>query len=135
MAAHFVYIVRCCDDSLYTGITTDIARRVEEHNTSPRAARYTRARRPVQLVYAEKAVSLSSALKREATIKQLSRKGKLLLVHNQACTNDCNALQSPHMAKRTYVDIRQKKSRSHKTKKRLAVKATMLAAKKAKKRR
>jgi putative endonuclease len=84
MAAHFVYIVRCCDDSLYTGITTDIARRVEEHNTSPRAARYTRARRPVQLVYNETHTSRSAALKREAAIKKMQRNEKLMLLKTRA---------------------------------------------------
>jgi putative endonuclease len=82
MAAHVVYIVRCCDESLYTGITTDIARRIHEHNTSPQAARYTRARRPVQLVYTETRRSRSAALKREAAIKKMRREEKLNLLKN-----------------------------------------------------
>ena len=49
----YVYVVRCRDDSLYTGITTELERRIEEHNHSPKGARYTRARRPVELVYSE----------------------------------------------------------------------------------
>lgn len=77
----FVYIVRCADDSLYTGITTDIPRRIEEHNTSSRkAAASTWARRPVSLVYQENIQTRSLATKREYQIKQLSRKQKLELV-------------------------------------------------------
>ncbi len=77
----YVYIVRCSDESLYTGITTDPERRVLEHNTGGRkGAGCTRARRPVSLVYTENAASRSSAAKREYQIKQLSRKEKLALV-------------------------------------------------------
>ncbi len=77
----YVYIVRCADDSLYTGITTDPGRRVLEHNAGGRkGAGCTRARRPVSLVYTENAASRSSAAKREYQIKQLSRKEKLVLV-------------------------------------------------------
>jgi putative endonuclease len=73
----FVYIVRCSDDSLYTGICKDVARRVEEHNSSgPLAANYTRARQPVALVYTEAADTRSTALKREYEIKQLTRQEK-----------------------------------------------------------
>lgn len=72
-----VYIVRCADDTLYTGITKDLARRVEEHNSNGvLAASYTRARRPVVLVYQEAVASRSEALKREHQIKQMSRKEK-----------------------------------------------------------
>lgn len=72
-----VYIVRCADDTLYTGITKDVARRVEEHNSNGvLAASYTRARRPVVLVYQEAVASRSEALKREHQIKQMSRKEK-----------------------------------------------------------
>ena len=73
----FVYIVRCSDGSLYTGICKDVARRVEEHNSSgPLAANYTRARQPVKLVYREAADTRSTALKREYEIKQLTRQEK-----------------------------------------------------------
>ena len=76
-----VYIVRCADGTLYTGIARDVARRVAEHNTDPRlAARYTRARLPVKLVYQESAESRSAASKREYEIKQLSRADKLALL-------------------------------------------------------
>jgi len=76
-----VYILRCSDNSLYTGITKNIAKRVEDHNTGGRlAAKYTRARRPVLLVYEEYAVSRSDATRREYEIKQMSKKSKELLV-------------------------------------------------------
>lgn len=72
-----VYIVRCADGSLYTGIATDVARRVAEHNTNNLlAARYTRARRPVVLVYEEAAATRSAAGKREYEVKQMSREQK-----------------------------------------------------------
>ena len=79
----YVYIVRCADSSLYTGITTDPERRLAEHNSGGRkSAACTRARRPVSLVYTETAASRSSAAKREYQIKQLSRKEKLALVND-----------------------------------------------------
>jgi putative endonuclease len=72
-----VYIVRCDDGSLYTGITTDVARRVKEHNANNLlAARYTRTRRPVVLVYQEAAATRSAAGKREYELKQMSREEK-----------------------------------------------------------
>ncbi len=133
--SYLVYMLRCADGTLYTGITTDLERRLAEHNGTVRGARYTRSRRPVELAYEERCTDLSSALKREIAIKHLTRRGKIALIHSATCTEAQDALECRHMAKRPYVDIRQKKSRSHKTKKRLAVKSTMLAAKKAKKRR
>lgn len=77
---HFVYLLRCADGSLYTGVTTDLARRVQEHNSGVRGARYTRSRRPVKLVHSEACDSRSAALKREAAIKRLPRAAKLMLV-------------------------------------------------------
>jgi len=71
-----VYIVRCADETLYTGIARDVIRRVSEHNHSRLAARYTRARRPVVLVYCEACDSRSQALRRESAIKKLSRRDK-----------------------------------------------------------
>lgn len=68
----YTYIVQCSDNSLYTGVTTEPTRRLHEHNHSPQAAKYTRQRRPVRLVYVEAADSRSSACKREHAIKQLS---------------------------------------------------------------
>lgn len=76
-----VYMVRCSDGSLYTGIATDVARRVVEHNTSDvLVARYTRARRPVTLVYQEKHDTRSASSIREYEIKQMSKKEKLILI-------------------------------------------------------
>jgi predicted GIY-YIG superfamily endonuclease len=74
----FVYIVRCADRTLYTGITKAVSRRCQQHNTGT-ASRYTRSRRPVKLIYQEVHPSQSSALKREAAIKALSRREKLAL--------------------------------------------------------
>jgi len=72
---HFVYIIECSDGSFYTGYTTDLERRVEEHN-SGQGAKYTRGRTPVKLIYNESFTSRSSAQKREYQIKQLPRKEK-----------------------------------------------------------
>ncbi len=77
---YYVYIVRCNDGTLYTGITTDLKRRLYEHNHSDRGAKYTKVRRPVSLVYEEICQDRSSASKREYAIKQFSRKEKLLLI-------------------------------------------------------
>ncbi|MEK6707963.1 MAG: GIY-YIG nuclease family protein [Pseudomonadota bacterium] len=76
-----VYMVRCADGSLYTGIARDVARRVAEHNSNDElAANYTRARRPVVLVYQEKQDTRSAASKREYAIKQMGRKEKVALI-------------------------------------------------------
>ena len=76
----WVYMLRCADGSLYTGITTDVERRLAEHNGNGAAgARYTRSRRPVQLVYAEAACDRAEASRREAAIKRLDRARKLAL--------------------------------------------------------
>lgn len=81
MSDWIVYILRCQDDSLYTGITIDIERRLAEHNGDNRlGSRYTRARRPVTLVYQEIVASRSLAARREAEIKQLSKADKELLI-------------------------------------------------------
>ncbi|MDD2688947.1 MAG: GIY-YIG nuclease family protein [Candidatus Omnitrophica bacterium] len=74
-----LYIVRCSDTSLYTGITTDISRRLKEHN-SKKGAFYTKNKIPVGLVYREPMTSQSEARKREAEIKKLTRKQKLELI-------------------------------------------------------
>lgn len=74
----FVYMVRCADGSLYTGWTTDLARRVAAHNAG-RGAKYTRSRRPVRLVWAEPQPHRSAALRREAAVKALPRAAKLAL--------------------------------------------------------
>jgi putative endonuclease len=79
MASWFVYVVRCRDGSLYTGISTDVEARIARHNAGA-GARYTRARRPVRLLYVERKRSRSTALKREAAIKGLTRARKIELV-------------------------------------------------------
>lgn len=82
-----VYIVRCADSTLYTGIAKDVAKRVADHNTSDRlAARYTRARRPVVLVYREAFETRSQATRREARIKRMSKRQKESLVQSEART-------------------------------------------------
>ena len=79
--AYFIYIVRCSDETLYTGIATDLARRITEHNTSDKGAKYTRNRRPVELVYSEESEDRSSASKREYEIKKLTRSEKMELIN------------------------------------------------------
>ncbi len=82
--AWWVYLLRCNDNSLYAGVTTDINRRVDEHNNSKLGAKYTRARRPVSLAYLEQADNKSIACKREYQIRHLSKQKKELLVSNFA---------------------------------------------------
>lgn len=77
-----VYMVRCADDSLYTGIAKDMARRFEQHNAGT-ASRYTRTRLPVVLVYQEAQQNQSSALKREAAIKAMDRREKLAMAQQK----------------------------------------------------
>ena len=74
-----VYILRCADGTLYTGSTDDVERRVAVHN-SGKGAKYTRGRRPVEVVYREECESYSAAMKREYAIKQLSRQEKMQLI-------------------------------------------------------
>ncbi len=75
-----LYILKCSDGSLYTGITTDLARRVAEHNAGKTGAKYTRARRPVAVVYSRKFRTRSTASREEARIKTLTRVDKLELL-------------------------------------------------------
>ena len=80
---YFVYIVKCADNTFYTGIATELERRIEEHNGSDKGAKYTRARRPVNLVYSEEYPDRSSASKREYEIKKkMSRAEKLKLIES-----------------------------------------------------
>jgi len=80
MESWFVYIVAGRTGLLYTGITTDVARRVHEHNTSPRGARWCRAHRPVTLVWQTSAPSRSEATRLEVRIKRMPRPRKLALI-------------------------------------------------------
>lgn len=77
---YYVYILTCADNTLYCGITTDIKRRVKEHNSSKLGAKYTKARRPVRLSYVREIKNKSEALKLEYKIKKLTRKQKLELM-------------------------------------------------------
>ena len=77
-----VYILRCRDGTLYTGIAVDLQRRLEAHGRGV-AAKYTRSRRPVTLAYEERQPDRGSALKREAALRRMGRAGKLLLIAAQ----------------------------------------------------
>jgi predicted GIY-YIG superfamily endonuclease len=78
----YLYIVRCCDNTFYTGITNDLHRRVDKHNDGS-ASRYTRSRRPVKLIYYERCRNKSSALKKEYTVKSLSRIEKVKYINKE----------------------------------------------------
>jgi len=69
----FLYVVQCSDDTLYTGVTTDLSRRMHEHNTTARGAKYTKARRPVKLIYWVGHENRSTAQKAECQFKKLTR--------------------------------------------------------------
>ncbi len=77
-----VYMLRCSDGTFYLGSTKDLERRIREHNNSKQGARYTKARRPVELAYSEECETWSAALKRECALKKLKRAKKLLLLGN-----------------------------------------------------
>lgn len=79
MSKSFVYILKCSDNSLYTGYTNDLEHRLKMHN-SGKGAKYTRGRTPVKMVYFEELPDKSSALKREAAIKKLNKTNKLKLI-------------------------------------------------------
>jgi len=76
----YVYMVRCADDSLYTGVTNDLQQRMFDHNNSDKGAKYTKARRPVVLVYKKRKMNRSYACIEEALLKKLSREEKLKLI-------------------------------------------------------
>ena len=76
---NYVYILRCADNTLYTGWTTDLKSRIDTHNTG-KGAKYTRGRTPVELIYFEEFEDKGDALKREAAIKKLPRHKKLILI-------------------------------------------------------
>ena len=78
--AWFVYLVRCQDGTFYCGIAKDLARRLTEHNSADKGAKYTRGRRPVQLVYTEEVASRAQATQREGQIKRMSRAQKMGLI-------------------------------------------------------
>ena len=78
---NYTYIVKCSDETLYTGWTNNLKKRLEAHN-SGKGAKYTKNRRPVELVYFEEYGTKQEAMKREYAIKQLSRQKKLALIHS-----------------------------------------------------
>ena len=80
MTTWHVYILQCADSTFYTGATTDVARRVHEHNHTPQAAAYTRTRRPVRVVHTEKLPTRAAAYRREAEIKSLTHGEKRRLI-------------------------------------------------------
>ena len=94
----FLYILQCNDDSLYTGISTNVQRRIKEHSTG-KGSRYVQSKLPAKLVYQERCKNRSSALKREARIKKLSRSGKLTVISSLS-------------EKLTVISSRSEKSRS-----------------------
>ena len=78
---NYTYIVECADGTLYTGWTTNVQKRVKAHNEEKSGAKYTKAKRPVKLVYYEGYETKEEAMRREYAIKQLTRKQKLGLIH------------------------------------------------------
>jgi len=87
----YVYIVRCCDNTLYTGYAEDIDKRIAQHNAG-KASKYTRTRLPVELVYYEEVADKSSALRRELQIKQMSKSHKESLISTfHSMNNELNS--------------------------------------------
>jgi putative endonuclease len=80
-----LYLLRCSDGTLYTGITSDMKRRIHEHNTSDKGAKYTRSRRPCIMVYHEDYQNKSAALKREIAIKKMTKAKKEILLLDSLC--------------------------------------------------
>ena len=77
---HFVYVLRCADDTLYVGCTNNLKKRLEQHNNSKSGAHYTKIRRPVKLMYSEEFKNLTDARSREVEIKSWRREKKLDLI-------------------------------------------------------
>ena len=84
---YYLCILECADKTLYTGITVDLARRVREHNSSKLGAKYTRARRPVKLVYSKRYANRSKASIAENQVKVLNRDEKLKLINKKGGSN------------------------------------------------
>lgn len=83
-----VYVLRCSDQTLYTGVTNNIEKRLKAHNSSSAGAKYTKARRPVALVYQEKSLTRGDALRRESVLRKLPRSTKLELIKAKADSED-----------------------------------------------
>jgi putative endonuclease len=88
-----VYIVRCADDTYYTGISADVDRRIAEHENSPRGAKYLKGRTPLTLVYSVAIGDRSAALRVEYSIKQLHRRDKEALINGIATLQDLVSAQ------------------------------------------
>lgn len=123
----FTYILLCADDTLYIGSTNNLEKRLIEHNGKKNGAHYTKIRRPVVLKYHEIFKTLGEARSREYALKKLTRLEKLALFGKKQ-----KVVYNAPMAKRLSQDIKNKASRSRKTKKRLGVKNAMLAVKRSK---
>jgi putative endonuclease len=80
---YHLYILKCADATLYTGIALDLVRRINEHNSSAAGAKYTRSRRPVTLVYVKKYRTRSEAARAEYRMKKLTRKEKIEMISQQ----------------------------------------------------
>ncbi len=87
----YVYILKCSDGTLYTGVTTDVERRFREHKEGKTGAKYTRGRFPLEVVYTETCASRSEAQKREAQIKKLSKSEKVILIKSTKKARKSNA--------------------------------------------
>ena len=83
----FLYVVHCSDGTLYTGVTTDIGRRIREHNTGNRGAKYTKARRPVRLIYQVGFENRSTVQRAEHKFKKLTRKQKNEVINEHYTTS------------------------------------------------
>jgi putative endonuclease len=81
---YFVYILQCNDGTLYTGITSNLERRIEEHNNSKFGAKYTKSRRPVKLIYSKEFINRSVSQKEEIRIKKLSRSEKITFLNSKS---------------------------------------------------
>jgi putative endonuclease len=87
MSSWYMYVVECADETLYTGITTDVSRRVHEHNHTKQGARYTRARRPVELVGVWSYSNRSEAASSEYAFKDLDRSEKVEMLRDERVFN------------------------------------------------
>jgi len=101
--SYFIYIVKCNDNTLYTGITKDLDRRIYEHNNSSKGAKYTKSRRPVKIVYTEKAINRSIASKREYEIKQLKKVDKLNLIDSENISGGRGEIPIPTYYRAVYL--------------------------------
>lgn len=104
---YHLYIVQCKDGSLYTGITTDLNRRIKEHNTSVLGAKYTRTRKPVRLVYTKEFKDRSLSLKEELRIKNLSRREKIELIIKARKEYDLELKKNKKNEHRKYIENKE----------------------------